>query len=176
MAFTYGTINKCISADGSANNIYEVRFGYELQSQDTENNTSTIKLQLEVRSTSSSYKPYGYSQTTTIDGTTLSSATYDLRSTNVWQIFGTRTIVVNHNEYGEYTATKTGLFTSNVSGGRPKSGTASVSFTLPTIPMQSVRIKVNGSWKRAFPYVRVNGSWKKATAYIRVSGSWKRGS
>ena len=175
MAYTYGTINKCVSADGTANNIYEIRLGYELQSQNTTNNTSTIKLQLEVRSTSSSYKPYGYYQTPTIDGTTLSNAIYDLSSTNVWQVFGTRTIIVNHNEYGEYTATKNGSFTSNVSGARPKSGSASVTFTLPTIPMQSIRIRVNGAWKRGFPYVRVNGAWKKATAYIRVNNVWKRG-
>lgn len=37
------------------------------------------------------------------------------------------------------------------------------------------RIRVNGQWKEAVPYVRVNGAWKEATAYIRVNGTWKEG-
>ena len=55
MAFTYGTITNAKSSGGQVITQYQVRLGYELQSQDIENNTSSIKLQLEVRSTSSSY-------------------------------------------------------------------------------------------------------------------------
>lgn len=40
---------------------------------------------------------------------------------------------------------------------------------------RGARIKVNGQWKEAVPYVRVNGAWKEATAYIRVNGQWKEG-
>ena len=40
---------------------------------------------------------------------------------------------------------------------------------------KGARIKVNGQWKEAVPYVRVNGAWKEATAYIRVNGQWKEG-
>lgn len=38
-----------------------------------------------------------------------------------------------------------------------------------------IKIRVNGAWKDAIPYVRVNGAWKKAQAYIRVNNSWKEG-
>lgn len=35
------------------------------------------------------------------------------------------------------------------------------------------KIRVNGEWKDATPYVRVNGQWKEATPYMRVNGAWK---
>lgn len=37
------------------------------------------------------------------------------------------------------------------------------------------RVRVNGEWKNATPYVRVSGEWKKATPYIRNNNEWKRG-
>lgn len=37
------------------------------------------------------------------------------------------------------------------------------------------RVNINGSWKKAVPYIKVNGSWKKAIPYIKVNGSWKVG-
>lgn len=176
MAYTYGTITHAKGRNGSTISQYDVRLGYELQSQDEETNTSIIKLQLEVRSTNSSYKTFGYNQTTTIDGTSLSADTFDMRNTNVWQIFGTRTITVNHDDDGEYSAEKTGSFTTTATGDYSlKSGSASVTVTLPTIQLQTIRIRVNGEWKKAFPYVRVNGEWKKAKAYIRVNNEWKKG-
>ncbi len=48
--------------------------------------------------------------------------------------------------------------------------------TLETIPLHSIRINVNGTWKTGTPYVNVNGTWKKGTAYINVNGTWKKGS
>lgn len=38
-----------------------------------------------------------------------------------------------------------------------------------------VKVRVNGVWKDAIPYIRVNGTWKEAVPYIRVNGSWKEG-
>ena len=38
-----------------------------------------------------------------------------------------------------------------------------------------IRLRVNGEWKKATPYVRKNGEWKKATPYIRKNNEWKRG-
>lgn len=183
MAYTYGTTTYAKDINGNVikyNNVgvYEVRLGYQLNSQREENGKgySNISLQLEVRSVNSSYQTYGYNQTTTIDGTSLSSQTFDFRNTNVWQIFGTRTFDVEHDSNGDYTATKSGSFTTTVSGSsRPKTGNAEVSFTLPNIPLTSVKIRVNGTWKNGTPYVRVNGAWEKGTAYVRVSGSWKKG-
>jgi len=183
MAYTYGETSYAKDINGNVityntKKIYEIRLGYQLNSQREENGVgySNISLQLEVRSTNSSYATYGYNQTTTIDGTSLSAKSFDFRNTNVWQVFGTRTFDVQHDSEGNYTATKNGSFTTTVTGAsRPKSGSASVSFTLPNIPLQSARIRVSGTWKGATPYVRVNGAWKKATAYVRVNGNWKKG-
>lgn len=38
-----------------------------------------------------------------------------------------------------------------------------------------VKVRVNGNWKDAIPYVRVNGQWKEAIPYTRVNGNWKEG-
>lgn len=48
------------------------------------------------------------------------------------------------------------------------------SITVKTLA-RPIKIRVNGAWKDAIPYVRVNGTWKKAQAYIRVNNTWKEG-
>ena len=40
---------------------------------------------------------------------------------------------------------------------------------------RGARLKINGQWKEAIPYVRVNGQWKEAIPYIRVNNQWKEG-
>lgn len=35
------------------------------------------------------------------------------------------------------------------------------------------RVRVNGVWKNAIPFVRSNGVWKHAIAYTRSNGEWK---
>lgn len=135
MSFTYGSVTKCKVANGQTRKEYECRLGYEVQSQSIENNTSSVKLRLEARSISSSYKTYGYKQTTTIDGTSLSAKEFDMRSTNTWKTFGERTITVTHNTSGSYSASKSGSFTTNASSGYSlKSGSASVTVAPATIP------------------------------------------
>jgi len=44
-----------------------------------------------------------------------------------------------------------------------------------TLASTTLKIKVNGVWKDATPYVNVNGTWKKAKAYMKISGTWKQG-
>lgn len=44
-----------------------------------------------------------------------------------------------------------------------------------TIDNKKIRMKINGQWKEATPYVRINGQWKEATPYIRVNSQWKEG-
>jgi len=36
------------------------------------------------------------------------------------------------------------------------------------------RVKQNGVWKDAIPYVKVNGVWKLARPYSKVNGTWKK--
>ena len=121
MAYTYGTMTYAKDSNGNyitlnGTYIYQIRLGYQVNSQDIENNKSNISLQLEVRSVNSSYKTYGYNQTTTIDGTSLSAASFDFRSTNTWQIFGTRTFDVTHNADGTYSVEKSASFTTTATG------------------------------------------------------------
>ena len=44
-----------------------------------------------------------------------------------------------------------------------------------TVEDRGAKIRVNGQWKEAKPYIRVNGQWKEAKPYIRVNGQWKEG-
>lgn len=39
-----------------------------------------------------------------------------------------------------------------------------------TLP--GVKVKVNGVWKNAIPYVKVAGVWKPAVPYVKKSGTW----
>lgn len=149
MAFTYGSVTNCQVVKGTTRTEYECRLGYQLNYQSKENNTSNITLQLEVRSISSNYGTYGYYQTSTIDGTSLGSSKFDMRNTNTWQVFGTRTFNVSHGSDGKYSATKSGSFTTTCTSSNGgdyalKSGSASVWFSLPDIPRES-SISVSGS-------------------------------
>lgn len=135
MAFTYGSVTKCKVANGQTRKEYECRLGYEVQSQSIADNTSSVTLRLQARSISSSYKTYGYKQTTTIDGTSLRAKEFDMRNINTWQNFGERTITVTHNTDGSYSASKSGSFTTTASSGYSlKSGSASVTVAPATIP------------------------------------------
>lgn len=44
-----------------------------------------------------------------------------------------------------------------------------------TIEQKYMKLRVNGQWKEAVPYVRVNGQWKQAKPYVRINGQWKEG-
>lgn len=55
------------------------------------------------------------------------------------------------------------------------SATASGSADLPVIETSTLRLGVNGVWKKATPYLGVNGVWKKCKAYLGVNNSWKKG-
>lgn len=138
MSYTYGDVTNCKVANGQTRSEYQCRLGYELIEQSIENNTSTFRLRLEVRSINSSYNTWGKNQTTKIEDTTLPSKSFDMRSTNSWQVFGEITVTRNHNNEGKYAVTKTGSFTTNASSGYSlKSGSASVYVSLPDIARAS---------------------------------------
>lgn len=168
MAFSYGSVTNCKVANGQTRSEYQCRLGYQVNSQSIANNTSNVTLRLQVRSTSSSYKTYGYNQTTKIDGTSLSAKSFDMRSTNVWQVFGERTITVSHNSEGKYSASKSGSFTTTASSGYSlKSGSASVTVAPATIPRyatsnQSLNSKTSSS-------IKMNWSSDSTVDYIWYS-------
>ena len=141
MAYTYGSVANCKVRNGQTRTEYEVRLGYEVQSQSVANNTSTVKLRLECRSISSSYTTKGSSGLTSkIDGTTVkNNAAVDMSSTNTWQNFGERTITVTHNADGTYSASKSGSFTCTAGSSNYSlsSGSASVTVKPATIPRAS---------------------------------------
>ena len=127
---TYGELTNPQLYGHGTNSNYQVRLGYEVVSEDVSTNKRQVKLQLEVRSINSVYQTYGFSQTTTIDGVNLSPAIFDMRPSNEWKIFGSRTIEIT----GAYTGTKTASFTTNANiEWTLKSGSASVSIELPSL-------------------------------------------
>jgi hypothetical protein len=42
--------------------------------------------------------------------------------------------------------------------------------------LAGARVKQNGVWKEAIPYVRKSGSWKLAQPYSKINGVWRKGS
>lgn len=188
MAYTYGSVTKCKVGNGTTRNEYECRLGYQVNSQDIASNTSNVTLRLEVRSINSSYCTYGYNQTTKIDGTSLSAKTFDMRSTNTWQVFGTRTITITHNTDGSYSASKSGSFTTTATGTYSlKSGSASVTVAPAKIPRygtsnQSLNsktettIKMNWSSDSTVDYIwysKDNGSsWTGVDVTDGTSGTY----
>jgi len=140
MAYIYGNNGVVRLGNGGTTSYYQCRVGYEpvAGSEDIGLNTSQFKLRMEVRSVNSSYQTFGYNQTTTLDGVSLSPQSFDMRNTNVWQLFGERTITVTHDTYGKYSQEKYASFTTTATGNYSlKSGNASVYVTLPDIPRQA---------------------------------------
>lgn len=40
-------------------------------------------------------------------------------------------------------------------------------------PAGTIRVRENGEWTEAVPYVRVNGEWKEAQPLVKINGEWK---
>jgi len=138
MAFTYGTVTNATVVGHGTRSEYEVRLGWQLNSQNIANNTSNISLRLEVRSINSNYQTYGFRQTSTIGSYTFPAAVFDMRPSNEWKVFATRTYDVEHNADGSYSATKTGSFTTDATiDWTLKSGSASVTVKPKSIPRES---------------------------------------
>ena len=76
--------------------------------------------------------------------------------------------------YGALGSAKSGDFTFMLTtyNGEDSIGTSSMTGTGTCVG--TARVNVNGTWKRALPWVKVNGTWKKALGFSRHS-TWKRG-
>lgn len=179
MAYTYGTVNNCKVRNGQTRKEYQVRLGYEVQSQSIADNTSSVKLRLECRSISSSYTTYNSSKglTSIIDGTTVKKdQPVDMRDTNTWQNFGERTITITHNTDGTYSASKSGSFTctAGTSDYSLTSGSASVTVAPATIP----RYATSNNWLSSRTSSSITVGWSSDSTidyiwYSRDNGaSW----
>lgn len=140
MAYTYGGNFNCVFKNGNATSIFLCRIGYELRSQDASTLTSVVNLRMEATTTNGgTYKTFGATRYSTIDGARVADATFDVVNTNQWVYFGDRTITIQHNADGTWSGTKSGSFTTNVksvsafSNWSLYSGSCSVTFTLPPI-------------------------------------------
>jgi hypothetical protein len=40
--------------------------------------------------------------------------------------------------------------------------------------LSGARVRQNGVWKNAIPYVKVNGAWKLAQPYSKINGIWRK--
>lgn len=134
MAFTYGNTTYA-TLNGSSAKAYEVRVGYEPQEYSITNNTTPVNLIMQVRTISSSYGTWGFTQTSTLGEVKFGAKTFSVREKNKWVTFASTTITVTHNDDGTYSGTVSGSFTTNASDTYTlKSGSASVDMVLPTIP------------------------------------------
>ena len=134
---TGGTVKLTGGASGKPE--YGVRLRYKANSNSATTNKTNITVQLQVRTTSSSYNTYGPNQTTTIQWTALSAKTISKFTVNSWVTFGERTFDVEHDSDGTKTITLSGSFTTTATTSSYgqyalKSGSISVSVELPTIP------------------------------------------
>lgn len=147
MAYTYGSEGNCKLYNGDTSSYYKCRLGWQLNSQNASARTSSVTLRLEVISRSSSYTTSN-TQTSTIDGTKLASAKFDMSSTNSWQLFGSRTITIQHGTDGTWSGTKSASFTTDAttSSYSLKSGSCSVTFTLPAISVTAQITSCPDSW------------------------------
>lgn len=134
---TGGTVKLTSGASGKP--AYNIRLRYKANSNSASTNKTNITVQLQVRTTKSSYNTYGPNQTTTIQGTALSAKKISKFTVNSWVTFGERTFDVEHESSGTKTITLSGSFittatTSSYGQYALKSGSVSVSVELPTIP------------------------------------------
>lgn len=195
MATITGSINPASITSTHGSNVKgKISVSFTSVSQDDEANTSTINFSAKGDGEGAGYWLYGwgfyYSYdnstwtkikefTTQSDSSAIRPSTYEKSG---WQ---TGSFTINHNDDGErvfYFKIKH-LFRYGANSARwnAEDGTGynakatKFTETLSTIPLQTIRIRINGVWKKAFPYVRVNGVWKKAKAHVRVNNTWKKG-
>lgn len=135
----YTKLGSVYNNSGAVLSVYEIRIAYIINSQNISNNTSNITTKLQVRSTNSQYITYGFKQNSWINDTQVASnQTFDFRSTNTWQEFGTLTKNYSHNDDGTLTLNLKGNFQTTAAGSaRPYTGNVSQNVTIPTIPRNS---------------------------------------
>lgn len=54
-----------------------------------------------------------------------------------------------------------------------QAGSAWYEYEISAAPAGTIRVRANGEWKEAVPYVRTDGEWKEAQPLIKVGGEWK---
>lgn len=169
-------------------NKYETRIRYKCNSQSTSGNTSSVTVELQCRSVSSSYATYGYKQTSKIQGVSLSSKEFDMRDTNNWETFGSRTFNITHDDNGKKTVTLSASFSTTASSSYSlKSGSVSKSVELPTIAryakitsfsisnstLESLTVAWKTNTARDYTQYKLNGgSWTNAGDSGTTSGSF----
>ena len=183
-------IEQTVNSRGNyAANYYKYKFEVLLDSQDDDNNTSTITMNayLGVNATnsnvrwSSSYYYMGFTEvlegvTTRLSWNRHASFTNQAGERYTYSLVETYTKTYTHDEdgnldlelhfIGQRTSGSSTYVPVNVDFG-------SGALPVPEIAQARVRIKVNGSWQNAQVYIKVNGAWTKAKkVLIKDSGTW----
>lgn len=129
--------------NGAWGQYYDFKVTAEEGSPSVSGNTSPVTAYAYVRRNDtrySAYNPDGSAWSITIDGETFSgTSAWDTRDGTRWQLLGTATKTITHNNDGSKTITISGTHTGNKASGPAKMGNASGSgtFTLSTIPRAS---------------------------------------
>lgn len=137
MAYTYGSTTYAKLNGGTTENAYQVRCGYQVDSNS--GGTAKVTIQLQVRSVKSNYNSYGTNlkQTTTVAGTKKTAKAISKWTINSWVTFGSQQVTITSGGSKTYS----GSFTVSIPSGYDakytlKSGSASVTFniTVATVP------------------------------------------
>jgi hypothetical protein len=92
----------------------------------------------------------------------------------LWQESGGPQIPVSSNGTFILTGCRPGTNYNFWSRGRNSVGWGPWSGMSSGRTIAGARVKQNGSWKEAVPYVKQNGAWKYAQPYSKVNGIWRK--
>ncbi|MBR6688805.1 MAG: hypothetical protein IKL68_02180 [Clostridia bacterium] len=154
--------------------LYEFKVDATESNVSSSANTSKVTAKAYVRRTNSSangaYNLNGTAWSITIDGTTTSgTSTWDTRNTDEWQLLGTASKTITHDDDGSKTITIKGSHTGNSASGASKMGNASGSgtFELTEIPRYATASQSLNS--KTVDTIKMNWSSDSTIDYIWYS-------
>lgn len=159
-------------------NKYYAKLTVEEVGQSIADNTTTLSYTLTLYVGANSFSGYTIGYQVKINGVTVkehdNSDAKTSMSANSSKKVCSGTYTVHHNDDGKKdVALYLKIFTNNESY-LPVSLSGSGSMTLTRIN-RGIRIKVDGSYKRALVYVKEGGSYKLSLPYVKTDGSYKLG-
>ena len=67
------------------------------------------------------------------------------------------------------------VFRVTTYNGTTKIGSNTTSTGIPGYATGTSKVNVNGTWKKAVPWVKTNGVWKRSVASVYKNNAWRRG-
>jgi len=130
-------VSGAVETDSYASGKYETRLGYTI-TPNNEKNQSTIYTELQVRSNNVEYWTESSDTPAYINGVQVHDGYFYFGGSTNWQVLGSRTWTVSHDDDGKLTYNLNASFSSSATGTYiVKSGYVSKDVIFPTIPRKS---------------------------------------